>query len=110
MVLLPFAFDPLGRFGPILRHFLLNSTPHQHLDFHPSRPNATKMYKRIMTFPCPKGILPLADHQWTHSRTREFFGHSYSSPTLVSHHFSFGTTIVVPVHQFLDLRTLRIPT
>ena len=81
MVLLPFAFDPLGRFGPILRHFLLNSTPHQHLDFHPSRPNATKMYKRIMTFPCPKGILPLADHNWTHSRTREFFGHSYSSPT-----------------------------
>ena len=81
MVLLPFAIDPFGRFGPILRHFLFNTAPHQHITFHPSRPNATKMYRRIMTLPCPKGVLPLADHHWKHTRTREFFGHSYSSPT-----------------------------
>ncbi len=81
MVLLPFAIDSFGRFGPILRHFLFNTAPRQHITFHPSRPNATKMYKRIMTLPCPKGVLPLADHHWIHTRTREFFGHSYSSPT-----------------------------
>ena len=78
---LPFAIDPFGCFGPILRHFLFNTAPHQHITFHPSRPNATKMYRRIMTLPCPKGVLPLADHHWKHTRTREFFGHSYSSPT-----------------------------
>jgi hypothetical protein len=36
-----------------------------------------------MTFPCPKGVLPLAlaDHNRNHTLTREFFGNSYSSPT-----------------------------
>ena len=81
MALLLFAIDPFGRFGPILRHFLLDHRPLSHLTFPPSRPNATAMYSRIMTFPCPKGILPLADLHWPTTQSRQFFGHSYTAPT-----------------------------
>jgi hypothetical protein len=79
MLLLSFAIDPLGCFGPILQHFLFNIPPT--LQFPPSKPNATKMYNRIMHFPSPKGILNLAKHNWSNSKSQQFYGYSYSAPT-----------------------------
>ena len=64
MILLPFAIDPFGQFGLILQHFLFDTPTSNKLIFPPSHPNAQIMYTRIMTFPSPKGILKLANHNW----------------------------------------------
>ncbi len=48
-----------------------------HITLPPSNPKATAMFSCIMTFPQPKGILKLADHNWKTFSTRQFFGHSY---------------------------------
>jgi hypothetical protein len=81
MLLFPFAIDPLGRFGPILQHFLFDIPPTTPLQFSPSKPNATKMYNRFMHFPSPKGILKLAKQNWSNLKSQQFYGHSYSAPT-----------------------------
>jgi hypothetical protein len=53
------------------------------------------MYSKITTFPSPKGILKLADHNWKISKTRAFYGHSYSAPTPTIHTLQqFGLTII----------------
>jgi hypothetical protein len=64
MLLIPFAIDPLGRFGPLLQNFLFGHHPSPLLRFPPSRPNATQMYTKLLQYPSPKGILLLANHNW----------------------------------------------
>lgn len=94
MVLIPMAIDPHGRFGPLLQTFLFDGDPTTPLSFTPSKPNATLMYSRITTFPSPKGILKIADHNWSLNKTRAFYGHSYSAPTPTIHTLQqFGLTI-----------------
>ena len=68
MLLIPFAIDPLGRFGPLLLLFGHHSAPQ--LWFPPSRPNATQMYTKLLQYPSPKGILLLANHNWSLHPTR----------------------------------------
>ncbi len=81
MLLIPFAIDPLGRFGPLLQHFLFGHHPAPLLRFPPSRPNATQMYTKLLQYSSPKGILRLANHNWSLHPTQHFYGHSYLAPT-----------------------------
>jgi hypothetical protein len=83
MALLPFAINPFDHLGPILHHFLFNNHPNILHRFPPTKPNATAIYSRIMTFPSSKGILKLALHNWRLTYPRQFFGHSNSLPTPV---------------------------
>jgi len=81
MLLIPFAIDPLGRFGPLLQNFLFGQHAAPQLRFPPSRPNATQMYTKLLQYPSPKGILLLVNHNWSLHPTRRFYGHSYLAPT-----------------------------
>jgi hypothetical protein len=95
MVLIPLAIDPHGRFGPLLQTFLFDTEPTIPITFTTNKPNATLMYSKITTFPSPKGILKLADHNWKISKTRCFYGHSYSAPTPTIHTLQqIGLTII----------------
>ena len=69
------------------------------------------MYSKITTFPSPKGILKLADHNWKISKTRAFYDHSYSAPTPKIHTLQqIGLTIIKASaihiryawHRFID--------
>ena len=82
MLLIPFALDPHGRWGPIMEHFL-NLTAHNlRYQFRANKPNAATMLSRITRHPCPVGILKTADANWkTNHHTGDFFGFSYTSPT-----------------------------
>jgi hypothetical protein len=73
MLLIPFAIDPLGRFGPLLQNFLFGHHPAPLLRFPPLKPNATQMYTKLLQYPSPKGILLLANHNWSLHSTRFFF-------------------------------------
>ena len=75
MLLLPFTIDPLGRFGPILEHFLFGSHTPPPISFPSSKPNATIMYSKLFQYPSPKG------HNWSLSMPRCFYDHSYLAPT-----------------------------
>jgi hypothetical protein len=81
MLLILFAIDPLGRFGPLLQNFLFGYHPSPLLWFPPSRPNATQIYTKLLQYPSPKGNLLLANHNWSLHPTRRFYGHSYLAPT-----------------------------
>jgi hypothetical protein len=84
MLLIPFVKVSLGRFSPLLQIFSSVTTQHPapQLRFPPSRPNATQMYTQLLQYPSPKGILLLANHNWSlHPTTRRFYGHSYLAPT-----------------------------
>ncbi len=81
MVLLPFAIDPHGRWGPILQHFLSLSDKALDYNFPQHRPNARNMFTISTTYPCPIGILRTADSIWKSNKMQQFFGYSYSSPT-----------------------------
>jgi len=95
MVLIPLAIDLHGRFGLLLQNFLFDTEPSTPISFTTNKPNATSMYSKITTFPSPKGILKLADQNWKISKTRAFYGHSYSAPTPTIHTLQqFGLTII----------------
>jgi hypothetical protein len=81
MLLIPFAIDPLGRSRPLLQNFLFSHHPAPQLWFPPSRPNATQMYTKLLQYRSPKGIVLLANHNWSLHPTRRFNGHSYLAPT-----------------------------
>jgi hypothetical protein len=81
MILLPFAIDPHGRWGPILENFLSHSSTNLEYKFNANRPNAKIMFTRATTEPCPLGILRTADHIWKQNKQQQFFGFSYTSPT-----------------------------
>ncbi len=72
MLLIPFAIDPLGRFGPLLQNLLFGHHPAPLLQYPPSKPNATQMYTKLLQYPSPKGILLLANHNWSLHPTRHF--------------------------------------
>ena len=78
MLLIPFAIDPLGRFGPLLQNFLFGHHPVPQLRFPPSRPNASQMYTKLLQYPSP---LLLANHNWSLHPTPHFYGRSYLAPT-----------------------------
>ena len=81
-ILLSFAIDPHGKWGPITQNFLTNQqTQIESPKFPPHRPNAKIMYERSTSFPCPTGILQTANISWNINKTRQFFGHSHTAPT-----------------------------
>ena len=49
------------------------------------RPNATKMYRRLITAPCLSGIFITAVINWEKNKTDPFFGGSHTAPTPVAH-------------------------
>ncbi len=81
MTLLPFAINPFGRLGPLAHGFLFGTSPTQALTFPPSRSHASEMHRRITSFPSPIGIFPHADHTWSTTRPKQYFGHSFTAPT-----------------------------
>jgi hypothetical protein len=81
MILLPFAINPHGRWGPITQHFLLHSETNLEYKFNTTRPNAKPMFHKVTTDPCPLEILQTADHIWKSTKQRNFFGYSYTAPT-----------------------------
>ncbi len=81
MILIPFAIDPHGRWGPILDNFLFSSKCSSNYTFPESRPNAKLMFCRATTQLCPLGILKTADHIWKKTKNRQFFGYSYTAPS-----------------------------
>ena len=89
------TIDHHGRFDPLLQTFHFDTEPARPISCKTNKPNATSMYSKITTFPSPKGILKLADHNWKISKTRAFYGHSYSAPTPTIHTLQqFGLTII----------------
>ena len=82
MILLPFAIDPHGHWGPILQYFLYHAETTLEYKFYATRPNSKIMFHRATYNPCPLGILKTADSIWKQNKTRTFFGHSYTAPTL----------------------------
>ena len=101
MILLPFAIDPFGRWGPILQNFLLRSETTLEYKFHATRPNAKIMFHKATSDPCPIGILRTADHVWKHTKQRNFFGYSYTAPTpsiFTIQQLGLGTTKALTTH------------
>ena len=81
MILLPIAIDPHGRWGPMTENFLRLSSASLHYTFRPDRQNASIMFAKATTPPCPLGILKTADAIWKTTKQRPFFGYSHTSPT-----------------------------
>ncbi len=85
MILLPFAIDPLGRWGPITTTFLHGNKSSIQYTFQKSRNNAALMFQRATSTPCPLGILRTADANWKLKRNRTFYGFSSTAPTPAIH-------------------------
>jgi len=83
IIMIPFAIDPHGRWGPMTHNFLFGHSPRRHMTF--SRQSATEMYSRAYRHPCPLAIIPTASAVWKHTKNRQFFGHSYTAPTPREH-------------------------
>jgi hypothetical protein len=66
---------------PTAEDFLFGSHTPPPILFPSSRPNATVMYSKLFRYPSPKGILRLAEHNWSTLPTRRFYDHSYLAPT-----------------------------
>jgi hypothetical protein len=58
MILLPFVIDPLGRFGPILQNFLLDTPPQTPITLPPSKRHGT-INSKLISFPSPKAQRPI---------------------------------------------------
>ena len=101
-ILLAFALDPFGRWGPIMQNFLTTSTtPIQQKPFRANRPNANTMYHRATSHPAPTAILHAADSYWKSNKTRRFYGHSYTSPSPQIHtiqNLGLGITKAFSLH------------
>jgi len=101
-ILLPFAIDPHGRWGPILQSFLL--TPPltaEPITFPSSRPHAQTLYQRATTHPAPTGILLSADSTWKRNKTRRYYGFSHTAPTPSIHtlqNLGLGITKAFTLH------------
>ena len=81
-ILFPMAIDRDGGLGPITRSLLFGEAPRQHQQpFRNDRPEANTMYHRITNPPAPLGIVNTANAHWAKTRTRTFFGYSYTAPT-----------------------------
>jgi hypothetical protein len=84
MILLPFAIAPMRSFGPILQNFLVDTPPGTPITFLLSKRHGIIMYSKLLSFPSPKGLFKLANHNWKANPTHHFFGYSYSAPTTPS--------------------------
>ena len=101
-ILLAFALDPFGRWGPIMQNFLTTSTTSiQQKPFRANRPNANTMYHRATSHPAPTAILHAADSYWKSNKTRRYYGHSYTSPSPQIHtiqNLGLGITKAFSLH------------
>jgi hypothetical protein len=85
-ILLPFAIDPHGQWGPITQSFLSTPmTPSDTLHLPISRPHANTMYHQATTFPAPSNILHSANEYWKCNKTQRYYGHSHNAPTAEIH-------------------------
>jgi hypothetical protein len=112
MLLLPFALDPHGRWGPILQNFLNLTTHNIHYTFRNNKPNAAAMLSRITSHPCPIGILKTADSLWKTNKTRKFYGYSYTSPTpsiYTTQQLGIGITKAFATHIKNATKALHAP-
>jgi hypothetical protein len=81
-LLYPIAIDKDGGIGPLGRLFLLGEQPRKPQKPFPEwRPHATTMYRRITDTRAPQGVANTANAHWRATRSRPFFGHSYTAPT-----------------------------
>jgi hypothetical protein len=99
MVLIPLAINPHRQFGPLLQTFLFDTEPTTPISFMTNKPNTTLMYSKITTFPSPKGILKLVDHNWKISKTQFFYGHSYSAPTPTIHTLQQSSLTIIKAFE-----------
>ena len=70
--------------------------------FQHTHPNATAMYQRASTFPCPLGIVHTASANWKRCSDRKFFGHSYTAPTPVEYtlqQLGLGVVKALSIHH-----------
>ena len=81
MLLILFALDPFGRFGPLMENFLNLTTHDIQYSFRANKSNATAIISKITRHPCPIGIFKTADAMWKTTKTRAFFDTNYTSPT-----------------------------
>jgi hypothetical protein len=113
MLLIPFALDPHGRWGPLMEHFLNLTSHNLHYQFRANKPNAATMLSRITRHPCPIGILKTADAMWKINKTGAFFGFSYTSPTpsiFTTQQLGLGITKAFATHiKNVDKRTSLAP-
>ena len=101
-VAMPWVIGPHGDFGPMFRNFLFGHAPHTLLTFQDTHPNATAMYQRASTFPCPLGIVHTASANWKRCSDRKFFGHSYTAPTPVEYtlqQLGLGVVKALSIHH-----------
>ena len=79
--LCPAAVSPLGYRGAMFQRFFYGSPVNY--KFPPQRPNAKRMYTKVMSASMPVGIVPLATAAWKRNKPKKqlFFGHSYTCPT-----------------------------
>ena len=91
IMLYPMAIGQHGRFDPLLMQFLFGTMPVNKMTFEcnradvADRPNATKMYHRLTTAPCPNGIFITARINWKTNKTDPFSGGSHTAPTPVAY-------------------------
>ena len=112
MLLLPFALDPHGRWGPIMQNFLNLTTHNIRYSFRNNKPNAAAMLAKITSHPCPIGVLKTADSMWKLNKTRKFFGYSYTSPTpsiYTTQQLGLGITKAFATHIRNAVKSLHTP-
>ncbi len=100
-ILLPFAIDPLGRWGPITTTFLQGNKSSIQYTFQKTRNNAALMFQQATSTPCPLGILRTADANWKQNKNRNFFGFSHTAPTPAIHtmqQLGLGITKAFSIH------------
>ena len=91
IMLYPMAIDAHGRLGPLFLQFLFGTMPVNKMAFDctradaAGRPNATEIYRRLITAPCPSGIFITATINWKKNQTDAFFEGSYIAPIPVAH-------------------------
>ena len=82
MVLIPFAVDPHGRWGPMMHNFLFRHVPRAPIRFGRDKPRAAAMHDRATSWSCPAGIAADAKHRWrSGAADKPFYGHSHTAPT-----------------------------
>ena len=118
IILMPWAIDPHGKWGPVLENFLFNCEPRQHPLFEPTQssplrrntPNAKLMYQLSMNPPSPVGVVTTACIKWKRARTRRFFGHSHTAPTPKEYllgELGLGITKALAVHLRISHRKFQ---
>ncbi len=102
-ILLPFAINPHGRWGPITQFFLNTPmTPSNALHLPTTRPHANTMYHWATTFPAPSNILHSANKYWKCNKAWRYYGHLHSALTLeihTLHNLGLGIVKAFSIHM-----------